>query len=267
MLRDRPLMCLFLVATVVVDLVLVVLGNDFDISGVLGAIGFVLGQVAAMAFWAVNGQTHRLARGAWLVTTLGIAAYLGSYVILGGLGDGLAFFAMYTSILIFVALLTNMIRYYSSENRKSDTAIGRWQISLIELFGWTTVVAIASFGGRHMDFDVFRVMSSQHWWLNATLLVVPVFFTLFVKRDLRDLNVVTAFLITAAFGGVVGFYWWTGEGSEIAWLILAQTAYLLSWFFVSGLDSRMREAKAARVVADKTHQAQGPEPLSLHHDD
>jgi len=201
-----------------------------------------------MAFWSANGQTHRLARGAWLVAILGMLAYLASSIVVESFGEMLAFFSVHASILIFVAVLSNLTRWYVSDYRKSGTSTGRWQIAIIELFGWTIIVAVASFGGRYMEFSFFRGNAIAIAMVIMTvMLAVPVAITLVVKNDLRDLNRFTSLLLVAVFCGA-GFF-----GAQLSeqffWGIVAQTFYLLLWFFVRGLD---RGALGASVTEEPT---------------
>jgi len=152
--RDRILIWLFIAATVAVDLVAHTVAESVILTEVL-LVGFVLGQVGALAIWAGNRGIHRLARAAWLVIITGILAWVIDPSERDPPSEWLALLSGYALIAWAMNLLIKFA--YRQMNRASPewSSEQRWQIPLIEIFGWTVVVAVASFGARHMTFGIF----------------------------------------------------------------------------------------------------------------
>jgi len=250
MFYGRPLIFLFFVATIVVDLALLAMRPDAGEHP--WPLGLLLGQAALVARWAAIGNAFRLARGAWAVAMVGLLACLLGGMDFDSFAACSAFLTVYVLILIAVTLVVHLIRFYWKKALEPDTTKSRWRISVMELFGWTLVVAIVSYSLRFMDFRIFYPWMSIGVAIMAVMLAVPVAITLVVKNDLRDLNRFTSPLLLAAFCGA-GFY-----GVQIAepffWLIGAQAFYLLLWFFVRGLDHVAHEASVANETTESEAQ-------------
>jgi hypothetical protein len=170
MRRDHLLIWLFIAASVVVDLALMVGPNrSGDTLAVLK--GLVLGQVAELAIWAARGQAHRLARGATLVcATTGLALVTAAAIRLP-MAEWLAQLSAMALAVLLTALVVDGLL---NRRRAAEQGVQQknLQFPLIELFGWTIVVAVVSFAGRHMIFDFLR-RSPYTWRTVAAYLLVP----------------------------------------------------------------------------------------------
>lgn len=141
--RDQPSTWLFVVASVVGVLAL----GEMRLRGAwyLTPIGIALGQIFVLAAWGVCGSSHRLLRGGTLVAASAGLAYLLSRlsrfhphlevyprmlaITAGSLGAALA----------GAAVASAMAEYL---RRRSDTSQSEFpRFPLIEVFGWTIVVA------------------------------------------------------------------------------------------------------------------------------
>ena len=139
MYSDRPLIWLFVVATVVVDAVLLAAIRQHDaLTGIV--IGLQLGQIAVLAVWASCGPGHRLTRGAVLVLTTALLAISTEMVVGLPTGGWLTFLAIVALIAWSAGMLFGVVaKRIEKESRKP------FRVPLIELFGWTIVAAILSY--------------------------------------------------------------------------------------------------------------------------
>ena len=112
---------------------------------------------------------------------------------------------------------------------------------LIEFFGWTIIVAIISFGARHMEFNFFRVGDHVIEKI-ITLLAFPILLAIFIKKDIRDLGTRNAFLLVGGLIATATFLQLRERWG--AALIIAQANYLIIWQIVLTLDHMMSEARA-----------------------
>lgn len=150
MFRERPLTWLFVVATICVDLVLFA-GDWSNLKVAVWNIGLLLGQSAALGIWAAVSERHRLERGALFVVgqialTL-IACFSRNDPELTKWGTIIGTNSIYGIATLTIALLLRIILQISL---KSSTPV---RFSLIELFGWTLVVSIASAVMRQASFS------------------------------------------------------------------------------------------------------------------
>jgi len=240
MFRDRPLTCLFIVATICVDLVLMTIESDRGLLLSLKA-GLVLGQLAALAIWSVRGQQNRLARMSCLILTTGLLTYLIDTQSEKSLW--MAFNAGYVCWTIFVTLVGDMIRYRLREKSSDKNSTNPWRVPLIEFFGWTTVVAIISFGARHMDIDFLR--EGDNLRIFIAVLAVPTCMTLFARRDLYDLLAFKAIALALVIAMTVVYLAKTeGKGKDV---VIFQSVYLVMCLPILGMDEVRSHAKNART--------------------
>ncbi len=239
MFRDRPLTWLFIAATIVVDFVLMTIQSDQDFLASV-KIGLLLGQLAALAIWSVRGQQHRLARASCLVVVTGLLTYVLDTK-LAVRSTWLAFSSGYVLWIISVTLTSDVIRCRLREKHENEKPSNRWQVSLVELFGWTTVFAIICFGARLMNFGFLQWDSMEFWesiGFISRLLVVPTCMTLFTHRDLSDLRIakilVLAIVIITSVCVTKSEY--IGE-----YAVIFQIVYLVLWMPVLSMDGAQKK--------------------------
>lgn len=247
MFRQRPLTWLFVLATIAVDLVLMTIERP---RGPWRAFtfGLILGQMAALAIWAVRGNMHRLARAGCLVGAMGLLMQA-TYVQGGRTSPWLAFCAGYVFLIMLATLVSDLLRYRLSVGPAAQSPRERWQVPLVEFFGWTIVVAILSFAARHMDFH--SLLRVENVVMIVALLAVPMLMTCFLgwldRRASRT--------IILAFGLLVAGICLLGEAGGYAggYVVFVQTAYLIVWIAVLGMDnvlSRMGSPAASSPEED-----------------
>jgi len=158
MFRDRPLAWLFVAATILVDATLVC-SRRTEIGGTAWdwIEAFLLGQSAILGAWLATGQLHRLARGAFFVAGLVGLAFIfhanledsfGFRVNLWGIATALfpsCAAITYATVLFLQAIMAKWMPNGQSEPRPL-------RFPLVELFGWTIVVALGSVAMRQADF-------------------------------------------------------------------------------------------------------------------
>jgi hypothetical protein len=227
MFRERPLTWLFILATVVVDLAMFFGGRGTVFEGI------VVGQVAAIAIWAAIGHSHRLTRGSLLVVAVGILAYLPGFRSFQSYSRMLTFMAAFALAVAATSLGFVWLRRRIRIRFDGDHEQTPLKVPLIEFFGWTIVVAIASFGARHMDVQFLERV--QHFFpvYLLTYAIVPLALVLFDSR-FRMLHLLKAVLL------VYGAYWmgthFLGRGSWYGLKMASLTMYLTAWLLVRSIE-------------------------------
>ena len=272
MFRRHPLTNLLLIASILIDVAICVslpeevLGRPWlslrhpwahllrsSLSGLL------LGQTAALAYWAVWGTGQRLARvSTMVVATCLIGLATGGYALLNRYQWMTVLFTYTVCIYAASTFMASTTRYLSKKKGPSEQQ-ANWQISLIEMFGWTILVAIASFAGRSMDFRFLQ--SNDHVIAKiAAMLVLPLCLAGAIRSRLDSLTQSrrywTCFTILLV-SLVIAFR--EIEPRIALPLILSQVGFLMSWFTVMGMDRLMREAKA--IQQSLTDELQGQESV------
>jgi len=240
MFRDRPLIWLFIAATIAVDLVLMVVESD---QGFISSmkIGLVLGQLAALAIWSVRGQMNRLGRISCLLLVTALLTYL-----IDAIPDlkpnWLAFNSGYVAWIISVALIGDFVRFLLRKKTGVDRPANPWQVPLIEFFGWTTVVAIISFGARHMDFAFFRQKDALE--IITLLLIVPTYMTLFTHKDLNDLRAIKVIFLAIVI--MAASIYVAQAKEEAKYAVVFQSAYLVFCMPILSMSAGPAREKNAR---------------------
>jgi len=250
MLRDRLLTWLFITASVVVDLVLLAAArvslDTFRYHAMLE--GIALGQVGALAIWTITGQTHRLARGACLVVATGLLAVITIRDETWYFHRWLALLAVYAVIVMAVVGLISLVGHAIRNKRQLQEAL---RVPLMELFGWTIVVAIASFGARFMDFQVLeRGLSKTSTTL--AMLAVPVVAELLFRSQFQPLHWLKWLLFV---GGAYAVGYYLANRRLLAIVLATQATYLAVWMVVRSLES---DAPSTDEPEDRDSEEDGP---------
>ena len=238
MLRRYPLTILLVIATLVVDLVLTTTRVVEPGSRRPLLAGLLFGQSAVLALWAAWGGGHRLGRVSVMVITVGLVSLATGGSALMGRFHWLAILGGYTVAVYLVALAFRVVGGYRSR-KDAQTEEPVWQVSLIELFGWTILVAIVSFAARSMDFSFVRP-GTQLFEKTVAVLVLPMTLAAWIRKGLDDLA--NARWAWVPFAGLMLLAmlllkWRDPRGAEL--LMLSQGGYLFLWYFVAGLDRRL----------------------------
>ena len=225
MFRDRPLTWLFILASIAVDSVMFFSGPRAVFEGIL------VGQIAAVAIWAAIGQSHRLTRGSLLVVAVGVLAIV-PYRSFDLYSHTLTFMAAYALVIVvtslFIVWLRNQVRIRFDGEREEAPL----KIPLIEFFGWTIVVAIASLGARYMNVESLeRVPRSLPGYLMAYA-VAPLALILFDSR-FRIAHLVKAVLFV---GGVYLTISYLIPNGQFEVEVTSAAAYLSAWLLVRSIE-------------------------------
>ena len=244
--RERPLTWLFLVATLCVDLVLVVIVAQERDTGVaiwpsIICMSVMLAQLSMVAAWAAIGISHRLARGAALTIAVCLVTsffFVSSFILWREL---LTWFLLQGFVVWCATLMmrvAGLLKGWPSLAAKEKQI---FQFPLIEMFGWTTIVAIWSLGmhyaSRPTFFDSDWILIVPNW----TLLPIIVVTALGLRRAWWvRLLIVFGFAIVIAF---ISADLSSGPMDRFLWYILlpanlVQSGYLVLWYVVQHLDAK-----------------------------
>ena len=168
--RDWPVCWLFLLATATVDAALL---SGSAVSP--WAAGWVVGQMMVLGLWVVHGEMHRLLRGAIFVAGLGGLSWLVATVIEPFfLQRWFALLAATLAIQGSVAAAAAATAW-ASRNRQRGAGVAidePWQYPLIEIFGWTIIVAAASVLLRYAAMEpLLKKTELAAFWLSGCLVV------------------------------------------------------------------------------------------------
>lgn len=237
MFRDRPLTWLLFIATLLLDSVFALHGTEGTVSRILGT-GLYLGQSLWLGCWLAVGARHRLERGAVFVIGQIAVALI---ICLGFAGESLQSWGRVIAALslygftAFVGALMGRAASLWLNRRDAASVSDRVRFPIIELLGWTVVVAIASAVMRQAD---FRHLVGE--W-NILVLVVGtavlggIFVALFVTLD-KVMNVRGVFAAAVLIVYFVVAYEATPDAELVTSLVLT-VAYAILWGFVMRLDA------------------------------
>ncbi len=233
MFRDRPLTLLFVVATILVDIVLLVCGVEWGWESDEIVVSFLLGQVATLGCWVAVGNRHRLERGA--VFLIGIVALtaITCWSLNGGLEDWqdpFLLFFVYGSLNTLFAMLWKLC--FRRLSVKESTAEFRY--SLMELFGWTVVVAIASALLRQASFsDLIRDLPLLA--LLVSVAAVPTVLSVLFACEQKYRSYVPKIAVMVAIGGFITAYNLFPD-SELVMVFAGSLVHTVTWIVVVRLD-------------------------------
>ncbi len=245
MFRNRPLTWLFFIATLCVDLAMVV--PRFHSPGMGGvSMVFMFGipaQLSLVAIWGAIGRSHRLARGA-VVTFAIFLATAATLQFPYSWQDLLTFYLIHTLLVFGGTLVLRSLgwlrRWPSLVDRKNE----KFRYSVIEMFGWTTIVAIWAFGWRHATAeDDFYALYL------ANLTAIPLITIALVGRSSRWRCLVILILVACAIAAV-SVWLVTGRSEKLfifVFLIgnLTQAIYLGIWYAVQRFDWSQADSRAS----------------------
>ena len=232
MFRERILIWLFITASVVVDIALFAAAISSREPSRLNALlaGLAYGQVGALAIWTVTGRMHRLARGACLIVATVPLTLL-------SIGSETRFFqqnltlnATYAVIVMAAVAIVAVVRRVAKSKWQQQETL---QAPLIELFGWTIVVAIASFGARFMDFQIVE-RGLRKFPVTLTLLAIPLIAEILYRPMFRPRHL-WKWLVFVAAAYAMGCY--LVERRFAPLVFATQAIYLAAWMVVRSLES------------------------------
>jgi general stress protein CsbA len=266
MLRKYPLTTLFIVATICVDAALVVSANRQDLLNSDSGWPFYLwnsllpAQISTLAVWGVFGKTHRLTKAA-VVTLLG-AAFLWI--------QWLIFQEMFFNELTFVNLLQisgvivgSLMLRICGLGKPTNSDQQPFQFSLIEMFGWSMIVALWAFAFRSSAGKFPVDWYTSVWLVGAIVAPLCVLPALYGKMSItqRLAAFLASYVLVLVFSGVAYKYY--GNEAIINFsLIMAitQISYISTWWAVMRMDEAMQERQAISEASREKLALFDPDP-------
>jgi hypothetical protein len=254
MFRNYPLTWLFIIATVSVDLaVLLAAERGADGSSAAGVWFYVWNyalpaQFGALALWAVYGATHRLAKGAWVTLAFGFLLVLTWYTVEGPYrAESVAFNFIQIFVVVCGAAFFKLCRIVSQPARHNES----FQFSLIEIFGWTMIVALWAFAVRFASTGFLLDGYWALWIATATmapLMLIPVLFS--NSSPVARLVKLVGLYLLSFLAYVVGSRYMQGPLPLWAFsMAITQTTYISAWWAVVRMDEVMQERRAVTVAS------------------
>lgn len=266
MLRRYPITTLFIIATICVDVALVVTANRQDLLNSDSGWPFFLwnflipSQISVLALWSVFGKTHRLTKAAAVTLAGGILILAHGLLFESQLFNEATVFNLFQIIIIVVgALVVRLcgIGSFTSENDKG------FQFSLVEMFGWSMIVALWAFAFRsalaNFPVDGYTAI----WMVAATLpplLVAPVLFGK-LSAVARLVSVMAVYLVMFLV------YWIVDQrlpGEQIVlWgfgMAVTQISYISACWAVMRMDEAMQERQAISEASREKLKVFEPDP-------
>lgn len=267
MLRKYPLTTLFIIATICVDVV--ILFTDDRGSALLEDSGprfylynFALpAQFSTLAIWTVIGSSQLLVRAAWVTLAFGCLLQL-TWVVEAPdwSSDHTACnFIQFITVLCGTALL-RWCGLSKPTNAKSPEPI---RFSLIELFGWTMIVALWAFALRYALGEWFIVDAYLIVWIVVAsispMLLVPVLFS--QLSTVWRLLWLTILYLMALVAYIVGSNFMDGPMPLWAFtMAVTQITYISAWWAVMRMDEAMQERQAVSEASREKLKVFEPDP-------
>ncbi len=252
MFRNYPLTWLFILATACVDLAIfagpsATTERDEVLRFCLLNFGFPA-QLSVLSIWAVMSRLNRLAKGAVLTFLLGVLLLLASATLetLNIRREFIAVSLLQSLVILGGAWVLKWCGYQAELDCVTSPSPEPFRISLVEVFGWSLVVALWSFAARHADFSI---VAEYDWWLwfsCATLVplaMIPAFLAK-LQTGTRMLRLMVVYLLALLFYGLARKFF---PGELQAWIFtmaVTQIAYLTAWWAVMRMDQVLRERRA-----------------------
>jgi hypothetical protein len=240
--RSWPLTWLFFLAALSVA---VAHGLRDDNSLVMIAI--LTGQVFVVAGWAAAGKSHRLARGGLLVvaplaSALSVASFEGSP---SGIPEVLAGMMILCAVVFLTTYLCLFLhRAAIAQVESSDASL--WRFSIVEVLGWTAVVAIASFTASKAHLPPLEHIYGV-WQIALSAVVAGVLVGLFLAPPPRHDRTSLALAIGIVGAYFLGVNWIEDFDSEDAISMGGTFSYVALWTLVVRLDEHA--ASSAREIS------------------
>lgn len=257
MFRNYPITCLFILATVCVDVAVAFTSVQDSFLNSESGLKFYLwnfgipAQVSALALWAVYGKTHRLTKAAW-VTFAGGMLLLATAVVLQQphLNESISFNLIQILVVIAGAGCCWMLGVGKAEREDNQS----FQFSLVEMFGWSMIVALWAFALRSMNAGVLVDRYFFLWIVTAAvtpILLIPVFFSN-ISTAWRYGYLIAVFVIVFIAYGFAARY--VGDNPIALWALMmaiTQIAYISIWWAVVRMDEVMQERRAVVAASDE----------------
>jgi hypothetical protein len=250
MLRKYPLTTLFILATICVDVALVASSSRQDLLNSDSGWPFYLwnflipSQISVLALWSVFGKTHRLTKAATVTLAGGVITLVHWLLFEERLFNEATVFNLFQIIVVVIGALGFRLCGVGQSDSETDSG---FQFSLVEMFGWSMIVALWAFAFRsalaNFPVDGYTVI----WMVAATvapLLIAPVLFGR-LSTTARLVGLISAYLSAFMIYRLVEQQL---PGEQIVlWafgMAVTQITYISAWWAVTRMDEAMQERQA-----------------------
>lgn len=252
--RDYPLTWLFIIATVCVDIAVLFSTSAGSVSSAETGLRFYVwnyaipAQFSCLAVWAVFGKTHRLAKAAWVTLACGLLLTLTWYTVEPSFRVETISFSFIQFFVVFAGV--GLLRICRVGQHLLESA-EPFRFSLVEIFGWTMIVALWAFALR---FAGVNFIIDTYWWVwIATAAVAPLLITpiLFANLSLgaRPFALLAVYLFTLIAYAIGKRFM---DGPMPLWALsmaVTQITYISAWWAVVRADEVMQERRAVSKVS------------------
>jgi hypothetical protein len=254
--RNYPLTWLFIIATLCVDGAVLFSTNAGSVSAAETGLRFYVwnyaipAQFGCLAVWAVFGRTHRLVKAAWITLACGLLLALTWYTVEPSFRvESITFsFIQFFAVLLGVGLLK-----VGGVGKHLGSSAESLRFSLVEIFGWTMIVALWAFALR---FAGVNFIIDAYWWVwivtasVAPLVVTPILFAN-LSLGARPFALLAVYLF-ALIAYAIGKRFM--EGPLPLWALsmaITQITYISAWWAVVRTDEVMQERRAVTAEANE----------------
>lgn len=206
--------------------------------------GFYLGQCAALGSWLIDGTRHRLERAAvFVLATVALSYLIWEATGANSFGRILAPVSLYEIAVAACSLLFQLT--FRGLRIHGEVAGNRTiRFPLIELFGWTMVVAIASTFIRNATFLTFLNDTNLLFEFFASAALIGAWSAAFASRERKYYGVKWLLIL-----GSIAFYAWALNTADDLGMILSLIIahlYAAVWIWVL----RLAAPSVARTEPD-----------------
>jgi hypothetical protein len=250
MFRKWPLTTLFIIATICVDVAVLISakGGAPTLTSSWNFYfwsWFVPAQFCALALWSVFGKTHRLTKAAW--TTLAFAILL---TLIWIKFEPLSYDEIIGfSFVHFIAVLTGaaFFKLCGVGKEAASSTDNTFRISLVEIFGWSLIAALWAFGMRFVDEGLLIDKYFIAWFSIAAAIPVLLIPVLFSAISTTKRIVAFMCIISIAFIGYMLTEHYIPDNPISMWVLtmaVTQISYISAWWAVMRMDEAMQERQA-----------------------
>ncbi len=242
--RQRPLTWLFWIATACATVTGYVRDSNSNWFNEL-----LLSQLYVISGWAAVSEVHRLARASvLLLAPIGLALTTYPTQQAPDEGEYVLAFGLILTCLIFIA--TRVLSFAVRAIGQSTQTNGKhWQISLVEMFGWTIVTAIGSWA---VSKSKLPPMERVGWVWETLASIIPASIMMALFLAPRPRHDRASLLISLA--GLIAFYAAANLLGNLSggehWVFTVTFGYVALWILVVRLD----EQAASTASSDDSRQ-------------
>jgi hypothetical protein len=251
---NYPLTWLFIIATVCVDAAVLFSSSAGSVSAAETGLRFYVwnyaipAQFSCLAVWAIFGSSDRLTKAAWITLACGLLLALTWYTVEPSFRVETISFSFIQFFVVLVGV--GFLRAVGLGRHLAETA-EPFRFSLVEMFGWSMVVALWAFALR---FAGVNFIIDAYWWVwivtasIAPLVITPILFAN-LSLGSRPFALLAVYLFTLIVYALGKRFM---DGPMPLWALsmaLTQITYISAWWAVVRIDEAMQERRAVTAAS------------------